>query len=241
MIHPKPPNDSSVKQSPWLVGEQRFSRISDHDQISQILKEIRDNNLFVIIATPDGQDTLFYDSFLLDIKKERIILYKTSRWAKNEGGEDFRVFFRNIDGHWHTLKAELEQHAPHSLSIYMPKTIYMLNPRGHDRLQTPPETKATFIYANNPAGDFQVVNISNTGMLIRSYRESPSLPIFSRLKDICIDLPGRDDLPTIKQAQIVRRFRTDKNNMLCYGVLFKKECNARKEIIWELLSEKGCC
>lgn len=241
MIHAKPPNDSTVKQSPWLVGEQRYSRINDHDQITRILKGIRDNNLFVTIAAPDGLNTLFYDSFLLDIKKDRIRLYRTSRWPEDNGEEFFRVFFRNNEGYWYSLKAVLDQQDSHSISISMPKTLYVLRHRDHDRLEPPPETMATFSGANNPATVFQVVNISKTGMLLRSCDENLTLPVFSRLHNISIDLPAGGKLPTIKQAQVVRRYRTDKDNLLCYGILFKKDCQAGEKIIWTLIAEDGNC
>lgn len=243
MIHPKTPNESTVKQSPWLVGEQRFSRISDQDQISHILKGIRDNNLFVTIAAPDGQNTIFFDSFLLDIKKEQIRLYRSSRWQEDNKEDFFRVFFRNSEGCWHVFKAIHDRQDSHSIAISTPKTIYVLKHRNHDRLEPPLETRATFSYANKPSCNFQVINISNSGMLIRSCEEDISLPIFSRLKDIDIDLPDseQEKMPTIKKAQVIRRFRTDEDNILCYGILFMEDCKAGEEIIWNLISKDGNC
>jgi len=76
-------------------------------------------------------------------------------------------------------------------------------------------------------------------MLIRSSEEDITLPVYSRLNEILINLPEPESLPTIKQAQVVRRFRSAKDKMLYYGILFKSDCKAGKNIIWNLRMKEG--
>ena len=90
MLQKHLPDAALLKQSPWLVGENRFSKIDDLDQIIGVLKGVKDRNSFLTLSVSDGPKELFFDSFLLSVDRKDIRLYRSNKWPK-KGFDYFRI------------------------------------------------------------------------------------------------------------------------------------------------------
>jgi len=234
------PDDALLKQSPWLVEENRFSRVNDQDQITGILKGVKDRNSFLTLSVSDDTSDLFFDSFLLDVGRKGIRLYRSAKWPK-KGVGCFRIFFRNNRRVWHSMKGRINRQDTHSISISVPGTLQILRQRSCRRLEVPEETRAAFIYGNRNRTSFQVLNVSRNGALICSGSDSERLTVMSRLCNISIGMPEVNGLPTVRQGQVVRRFRSTEKNQFCYGILFKDNGEFNEKKIWDFIFQTENC
>ena len=230
------PDDALLKQSPWLVKENRFSRINDRDQITGILRGVKNSNSFLTLSVIDNISELFFDSFLLDVDQKGIRLYKSPKWPESKV-DFFRIFFRNSRGVWYSMKGRINQQDTHSISIAVPDTLHILRQRSCRRLEVPEKTRAAFIHGNRNKTSFQVLNISRNGALLCSGSESEGLTVMSRIGNIIIDMPEGKGLPAVRQGQVVRRFKSTDKNQLCYGILFKNNGEVNEKKIWDFISQ----
>lgn len=240
MLQKHLPDDALLKQSPWLVGENRFSQITDLDQITGILTGVKDSNSFLSLSVSDGTKELFFDSFFLSVDRKGIKLYRSPKWPK-EGFDCFRIYFRSDLGVWHSMKSRIIRHDTHSISTSIPDTLHILRQRSCRRLEVPEDTRAAFIYGNRNRISFQVLNVSRSGALLCSGSDSEKLTVMSRLGNIVIGLTERNGLPTVRQGQVVRRFKRTEKGQLCYGILFKDGGEVNEEKIWDFISQTENC
>jgi hypothetical protein len=238
MLQKHLPDAALLKQSPWLVGENRFSKINDLDQIIGLLSGVKDKNSFLTLSVADGTKELFFDSFLLSVDRKGIRLYRSPKWPK-KGFDYFRIYFRNDRGVWYSMKSRVNRHDTHSISTSIPDTLHILRQRSCRRLEVPEDTRAAFIYGNRDRTSFKVLNLSHNGALLCSGSDSDSekLTVMSRLGNIVIGMTEKNGLPAVRQGQVVRRFRRTEKGQLCYGILFKDGGEVNEEKIWNFISQ----
>lgn len=229
-----PPSDSLLKQSPWLICESRFSRISDRDQITGILMGVKRRNAFLTLSATDELGTLFFDSFLLDVNHQEIRFYRSPKWPARCDGS-FRVYFRNDSGIWHSMQVETDRRDDHTISAPLPDTIQVLRQRDCCRLEAPEGTRAAFIYKDGQRQNFRVLNISRRGALLCSDPDSDQLPVMSRIQRINIGTLEGNALPVVDHGQVVRCFRQGEKRV-CYGITFRESEGVSDQHLWDFIS-----
>lgn len=205
--------------SPWLVPEERYCQVSDHQTIESLLQSAKESHTFLTIC--DKNLNIHFKSVMIKINRKSFQIDKPIEW--DQESRSFQIFFKDDTACWNMIKTKLLHEGLYVLNASKPETIYTLNNRRNLRVDTLGETTTSFITSYTNMTDLQVLNLSKSGMLVCGIPNDKCLPINSFINDISISLPEKyfqTNSTRVDKGRVVRTFNFKNSRRTCHAITF---------------------
>ncbi len=201
----------------WEPYEGGYERTRDRALIETLLKEIKDQGLWVQFVAPDFRSG---PTVLLEIHKDELVFDLPRPW--NPYLEQARVVYRDKTQVVHSFRVVIIKTRTQEKTVHTtrPKAVYRLERRRFYRIKVPQSSKALFRCGEKQICA-EVIDVSGCGMAVL-LKKGETLPLRAEVSDIHLELfllaSKAYDPIFIKKGRVARM--QERFNRRMYGIEF---------------------
>ncbi len=217
-------------QSGWQSDESGYDITSSPEIIQQTLTMLKSKRMFLILLHKGYQSG---STVLVNRTDRHLLIDKPVDWPGKE--TVIRVVFRDPAKLWNHFTVKVVGVKEDLLYTTLPLKLFRLQRRAHFRVETPRDSRVSFLHKGIPCAELEVFDISAGGMQACSPHRLPLTGERDPITNITIDLPASMDVGdttlSIRKGEVVRIAHNEEKNYYCYGITFSYTQNEEELLL----------